>query len=1127
MSTPLPVAPSLLRLVLASALAVAAVAQEVIPTCDRVDADLAAASAAIDRGDIAAARAAAAHALESARAARCADRFEPVGRVAFAAGDIATSGAAWRERLAALESAPAVDAVAVAIARANLATTLVRSGELESAEADARQAIEVLAGVASAAGEHQNARATLASILAARGDLDGARALLADIVEQIEKRAGSDPDEIVTHKLTLATYLHVAGDLRGALELEEACVERLAHRYPAEHPRLLAAQQNLASTLYALQETARAAEIHERILAARERSLPADDPDLQVSRLSVAAGAVAQGDLSRARALTEQALAGLAARPAADPTIANQGRANLAAILYMQGDYAAGIQVQNHVLDAQVAQFGAAHPNALSARRQLASMLVYSGDLAVGHVMCERAAEETATQYGPDHPETLIARATLAICRQRLGDHAGSRASNAEVLAARERIGGDDPLARSMRAGSHLALAINELDLGNPAEARAQLTTGLGELSGIEAANANLSVELRVALAVAECGSGAEAEGRERLAQVLAEVAATRPAGGADLVRIRRNWAWAVPRGDRDALGRALLDLAREVRAATRTLEGASPSDAWARLSVLEPSLPTLFSLAPLVDGASPLHEEIFAAVEELRAAADLCLGEHAPPAAGAARELADRSNELRARIRDVVAARSMGGTADTSLLADLVRQRDAVDAEIARTTRLRVVHAPTIDPAAFRASLAADEVAVLYRETSVYPSDARMGAMPSPTRELVCHVVSRDGVRRIDLGPARAITTLVGAWRAAIEREGERGLANDTEDDTERACGRALRARVLDPALAAVPGARRILVRADGPLHFVPFDALPLDGRPERVQDEVDVVVVTSLARRTASASSRDGAASLLTVGGVDYNAAVSVAPGARVLGAAPALDRDADSASTRAGPLGLNWRPLPGTAAEAAAVADLFRGRFERSAVVLERAAVTKDAFVALAEGARYLHVATHGYFAADPARGSGGTSVESEAFDRAVRGIAPSALCGLALAGANRGMDEYGRVPGIVTAEEIAGLDLSGCALAVLSACDTSIGIERPGLDPTSLRTAFHVAGARVVIASLWKVPDGVTADFFGDFYTRLWVEGLEPAAALRATKLAAARDGQSPRAWAAWVLTGDSR
>src|SRR5262249_44844662 len=145
---------------------------------------------------------------------------------------------------------------------------------------------------------------------------------------------------------------------------------------------------------------------------------------------------------------------------------------------------------------------------------------------------------------------------------------------------------------------------------------------------------------------------------------------------------------------------------------------------------------------------------------------------------------------------------------------------------------------------------------------------------------------------------------------------------------------------------------------------------------------------------------------------------------------------------------------------------------------------------------------------------------------------RGMAPMLLSGVALAGANLPADRTGRIPGLVTAEELAALDLSSCELAVLSACDTNVGVRRGGQGVASLQRALHQAGARSVIAWIWKVPDEATKELMVDFYRRMWVEKKPKSRALweakmklRGTKGEAGSPRYSLRDWAGWVLTGD--
>ena len=91
------------------------------------------------------------------------------------------------------------------------------------------------------------------------------------------------------------------------------------------------------------------------------------------------------------------------------------------------------------------------------------------------------------------------------------------------------------------------------------------------------------------------------------------------------------------------------------------------------------------------------------------------------------------------------------------------------------------------------------------------------------------------------------------------------------------------------------------------------------------------------------------------------------------------------------------------------------------------------------------------------------------------------------------------------GILTAEAIAGLDLSKLELVVLSACETGLGDVAGGEGVFGLQRAFHLAGRRNVIASLWKVNDKATAALITVFYTKLWQDHKSPLDALRHAQL----------------------
>jgi CHAT domain-containing protein len=247
-----------------------------------------------------------------------------------------------------------------------------------------------------------------------------------------------------------------------------------------------------------------------------------------------------------------------------------------------------------------------------------------------------------------------------------------------------------------------------------------------------------------------------------------------------------------------------------------------------------------------------------------------------------------------------------------------------------------------------------------------------------------------------------------------------------------------------------------------------------------------------------------------LLALGGVDYD-------GDAERDATPPADVEpsgAIAAVARGAAAPLRFPPLPHAAAEARAIAQLFErafGGLGASAVLLEERSASRRALEDLAPEVSFLHVATHGWIAAEaPAE---------------VSGLSPMVLCGLALAGANRPADILGRVAGMVTAEEMATWNLSRCELAVLSACDTGSGrIRRAGQGVASLQKALHSAGARMVVTSLWRVPDEATAELMVDFYQRLWIEREPEHRALWKAKMSMRDRGRPARDWAAWILSG---
>jgi CHAT domain-containing protein len=132
------------------------------------------------------------------------------------------------------------------------------------------------------------------------------------------------------------------------------------------------------------------------------------------------------------------------------------------------------------------------------------------------------------------------------------------------------------------------------------------------------------------------------------------------------------------------------------------------------------------------------------------------------------------------------------------------------------------------------------------------------------------------------------------------------------------------------------------------------------------------------------------------------------------------------------------------------------------------------------------------------------------------------------GLALAGVNSWL-KGGSPPaeaedGLLTAEDITGLDLLGTQLVVLSACETGLGEIHVGEGVFGLGRAFVLAGAKTLVMSLWKVPDQQTQELMEDFYRRL-LDGQPRAEALRQAQLALKARYPNPLFWGAFICQGD--
>jgi CHAT domain-containing protein len=237
------------------------------------------------------------------------------------------------------------------------------------------------------------------------------------------------------------------------------------------------------------------------------------------------------------------------------------------------------------------------------------------------------------------------------------------------------------------------------------------------------------------------------------------------------------------------------------------------------------------------------------------------------------------------------------------------------------------------------------------------------------------------------------------------------------------------------------------------------------------------------------------------------------------------------------------LRFARLPQTRREIGDVHRLWKQAHRKEGLVELTGRQANEARVkAELPGKRVVHLATHGFFLGDecPTTESAGATRHVGATVAPATPLAtaslenPLLLSGLALAGSNQRQQAVpGTEDGVLTAEEVASLDLRGVEWAVLSACETAAGDVRAGEGVFGLRRAFETAGAHTLIMSLWSVEDEAGRAWMDQLYHARFADGRSSASAVQQADLrvlAARRDKRlstHPSVWAGFIAAGDWR
>ncbi len=214
--------------------------------------------------------------------------------------------------------------------------------------------------------------------------------------------------------------------------------------------------------------------------------------------------------------------------------------------------------------------------------------------------------------------------------------------------------------------------------------------------------------------------------------------------------------------------------------------------------------------------------------------------------------------------------------------------------------------------------------------------------------------------------------------------------------------------------------------------------------------------------------------------------------------------------------------WDLLPGTKEEVLTISELLRNKGTNVYTYSQNDA-NEESFKALdANAPALIHIATHGFYF--PSKKDVTTSFFNGLHSYTQKDYS-MLYSGLLFAGCNNtwaGKDIIkGVEDGILTADEISHLDLSGNKLIVLSACNTGLG-DIDNVDGVfGLQRGLKRAGVKTIMMSLWKVPDEETQELMGLFYKELLL-GKTIHQSLKSAQYKLMNMGKSPYYWAGFIL-----
>jgi CHAT domain-containing protein/Tfp pilus assembly protein PilF len=1003
------------------------------------------------------------------------------------------------------------------------------------------------------------------------GDYAKAKEISEQALSKADKTFRPNHIEMAGIMHTHGVLLHKTHDYVRAREFLKQALEIQEKELGPKHLDVAATLSDIGMLLEDTGELEEAKSILERAFEIREKALGPDHELVAKSLQNLGIVLHAMGDHSGAKILYDRALPILEKTNGPDHLSVGSIMNDLGYLSLDMGDYTKAIQCHERAIAIREKVYGDNHPRVAHSLNNLAVVLRRTGELERAQALLERSLAIFRSVFGNENPSVAMALINLANVLSNMGDATGATFLAHEAFSIQEKILGPDNVKLIPYIGNY-AVCLKQIGREDEAIVLIRRTLGIME-KNLGPDHPDVAIGL-INLADLEQRRG---NLNEALALIERAQTITENSGGPDhplmalILSNYSNYLWFAGENARafskamrsEEIGRNQMYLIAESGSERQTLAYATEK-AYKNLDLC---LSMAVKLSGETEGAVG---EVWDAIVRTRG---FVLDEMAmrnrtiaeidePEVAGLMESLAS----ARQHLADLVVRGPNRGNPEenfSSLIDEARNKKESAEQALAKASfsfrkNMEEKRAGFSDVKAFLPpGFAMVAFAHYWHYTLTQEGDNQEQDKRVPIHEslwgpsylaFVLRAQEEEPIA-ILLGRTEDIEPLIFDWRQEVSR-GTR-IPRRTEKDSESAyqsAGEALRRKVWDPLIPYLGDANGVLVVPDGALQAVNFAALPIGSEKYLIESGPMIHYLSSERDLISAGGTLASGIGLLAMGDSAFEET-------SLFAALAPEDKPKQSIFDRAKSLvsfrgvrsecgdfkSLKFGSLPATNNEIKEITKIWKNsqKGDDNFIKFTGAEASEGTFKIAAPGKRVLHLATHGFFLEGNCQSAFPRLEKTRAPVDDESGILPPVteenpllLTGLAFAGANHrevaGPEEE---DGILTAEEVAALDLSSVDLVVLSACDTGAGKIQAVEGVFGLRRAFQIAGAKKLVTSLWTVEDEATRMWMKAFYEAHLSKGLGTAGSVRSaclevlSKRRKKNKSTHPFYWAGFVASGD--